>query len=238
MSVTTTTTQVRRTRRQTEEERSPALTVLRLLGGWATLGVLAWLLWTPGHWAMLLLAWVGLTILADEFGGWFGYIGAVLGGLPFFSPSGAPDQWPVVLPLVGGALLALLLVKHSGGMFVLPFAGAVYALPLLAIARFGTKLDPGLTLPANSTFQRAALLGMVAGLAFSFVRQLVGVILRYSARKRVTQTTTVTNTVFLDEEEGELAPPEVSTLPPGEDPVAEAESPAPSKGRKTGRHKR
>lgn len=121
----------------------------------------------------------------------------------------------MALPLVGGALLALLLVKHSGGLFVLPFAGAVYALPLLAIARFGTKLDPELTLPAKSTFQRAALLAMVAGLAFSFVRQLVGVLLRYSARKRVTQTTTVTNTVFLDEENEVEGPAVDTSVTPG-----------------------
>lgn len=171
---------------------SPLWTVLRLLGGWATLGLLAYLLWTPenpvvGGWAERLLAWVLLTILADEFGGWFGYIGVLLGGLPFFAPADIGAQWPVILPLVGGALLALLLVKHSGGAFVLPFAALIFALPLLALGRYGTKLDPELTLPGNSTFQFAALAAMLAGLAFSFVRQLVGVAVRYSRRRRAAQ---------------------------------------------------
>nr|WP_246580272.1 hypothetical protein [Deinococcus aestuarii] len=140
--------------------------------------------WPPTDWPMRLLFWVGLTILADEFGGWFGYLGAALGGLPFFVPALLTSQWAVIVPLVGGALLALLLVKHSGGAFVLPFAAAVFALPLLAVGRYGTKLDPELTLPANATFQRTALTAMLAGLAFSFVRQLVGVAWRYGRRRR------------------------------------------------------
>ncbi|BDP41523.1 hypothetical protein DAETH_14920 [Deinococcus aetherius] len=165
---------------------SPVWTVLRLLGGWVTVAALAYLLWTwpPADWSMRLLFWVGLTILADEFGGWFGYLGAVLGGLPFFVPELLTPQWTVIVPLVGGALLALLLVKHSGGAFVLPFAAAVFALPLLAVGRYGTKLDPELTLPGNATFQRTALTAMLAALAFSFVRQLVGVAWRYAARRR------------------------------------------------------
>lgn len=172
---------------------SPVWTVLRLLGGWAAVAALAYLLWTwpPGDWPTRLLFWVGLTILADEFGGWFGYMGAVLGGLPFFVPELLTPQWAVTLPLVGGALLALLLVKHSGGAFVLPFAAAIFALPLLAVGRYGTKIDPGLTLPANATFQRTALTAMLAGLAFSFVRQLVGVAWRYGRRRRARRAAAV-----------------------------------------------
>ncbi|EYB67764.1 hypothetical protein DEIPH_ctg033orf0204 [Deinococcus phoenicis] len=169
---------------------SPVWTVLRLLGGWALVGLLAYLLWTPGAWSAKLLAWVLLTILADEFGGWFGYIGALLGGLPFFAPGALPEQWPVIVPLVGGALLALLLVKHSGGAFVLPFAAVIFTLPLLALGRFGTKLDPTLTLPGNATFQKTALTAMLAGLAFSFVRQLTGVALRYRTRRQAARVTT------------------------------------------------
>lgn len=190
---------------------SPFWTVLRLLGGWAMLALLAYLLWTPGNpvvgggWAERLLAWVLLTILADEFGGWFGYFGVLLGGLPFFAPGELGTQWPVILPLVGGALLALLLVKHSGGAFVLPFAAVIFALPLLAVGRYGTKLDPGLTLPGTATFQRAALSAMVAGLAFSFVRQLVGVAVRYSRRRRAARSAALAA--------ARVAPPPVESAP-------------------------
>jgi len=163
---------------------SPLWTALRLLGGWATLGVLAYFMWTPGDWPVRLLAWVLLTILADEFGGWFGYLGAALGGLAFFAPAAPPAQWAVIVPLVGGVLVALLLVKHSGGAFVLPFAALVFAVPLLVVGRYGTRIDPGLTLPGNATFQRTALAAMLLGVGFSFVRQLIGVALRYGARRR------------------------------------------------------
>lgn len=161
--------------------------VLRLLGGWAAVGLLAYRMWTPGEWPALLFAWVLLTILADEFGGWFGYIALLLGGLAFFAPVAAPEQWTVIVPLVGGALLALLLVKHSGGAFVLPFAAGMFALPLLALGRFGTALDPGLTLPAGATFQRTALTAMLLGVALSFVRQLATAAWRYGARRRSAQ---------------------------------------------------
>lgn len=207
----------RRTRRAPEPVRvRPLWTFLRLLGGWATVAVLAYLMWTPGDWPTRLLAWVGLTILADEFGGWFGYIGAVLGGLPFFADAAPPAQWAVIVPLVGGALIALLLVKHSGGAFVLPFAAAVFALPLLAVGRYGTKVDPELTLPANATFQRTALTAMVAGLAFSFVRQLVGVAWRYGARRRARRAALASAPVVIVEEETvELPAPTPPARPSG-----------------------
>lgn len=169
-----------------EEEaphRTRFLTFLRLLAGWAVLGVLAYVMWTPGEWQNSLLLWVFLVILADEFGGWFGYLGLLLGGLGYFSPSAPPAQWLIILPLVGGALMALLLVKHSGGVLVLPFAGLLFAGTLLAVARFGTKFDPTLTLPANDTFLRAALIAMLAGLGFSLVRQLAGLWLRRRGRQ-------------------------------------------------------
>lgn len=177
---------------------SPALTFLRLLGGWAVVALLAYVMWTPGDWPLRLLAWVGLTILADEFGGWFGYIGVVLGGLAFLAPAAPPAQWAIIVPLVGGALLALLLVKHSGGPFVLPFAAAIFALPLLAVGRYGTRIDPELTLPANATFQRTALTAMLAGVAFSFVRQLVGLLMRRRARQRAMRASLPVPPVSLD----------------------------------------
>lgn len=164
-----------------EEEaphRTRFLTFLRLLGGWAVLGALAYTMWTPSEWQNSLLLWVFLVILADEFGGWFGYLGLLLGGLGYLSPSLPPAQWLVVLPLVGGALMALLIVKHSGGVLVLPFAGLLFAGTLLAVARFGSKFDPELKLPSDATFLRSALISMIAALGFSLVRQLVGLWLR------------------------------------------------------------
>ncbi|PNY80379.1 hypothetical protein [Deinococcus koreensis] len=175
---------LRRVRTPAEERhRAQFLGFLRLFGGAATLLVLAYFMWTPGEWPTRLLAWVALTILADEFGGWFGYVGVLLGGLGYLSPEAQPAQWLVILPLVGGALFALLLVKHSGGPLVLPFAALLFGGTLLAVGRFGPKIDPQLTLPANATFQRTALIAMLAGLTFSFVRQLIGIIWRLRARQ-------------------------------------------------------
>ena len=119
-----------------------------------------------------------LTLLADEAGGWYGYLGAALGGLPFFSNHAPPEQWWIVLPLVGTALTASLIVKHSGGPLVLPFAFVLFGLPILAAQRLRSSLDTTLTLPGNPTFQRAALGMAAAALAFSFVRQAVGIMLR------------------------------------------------------------
>lgn len=240
MTGTASPTQPKRRARPTPDPArlSPLWTVLRLLGGWATVAALAYVLWTwpPTDWPTRLLLWVGLTILADEFGGWFGYIGAALGGLPFFVPELLTPQWTVIVPLVGGALLALLLVKHSGGAFVLPFAAAVFALPLLAVGRYGTKLDPELTLPGNATFQRTALTAMLAGLAFSFVRQLVGVAWRYRARRRAQRAALavtapavpVTSTPPAPAESPEVIP---ATAAPEEEPVN-----LPARHRESGRH--
>lgn len=216
-------------------ELSPVWTLLRLLGGWALVGLLAYFLWVPSDWSTRLLAWVLLTILADEFGGWFGYIGALLGGLPFFAPEGAAVQWTVIVPLVGGALLALLLVKHSGGAFVLPFAGVIFALPLLALARYGTKLDPGLTLPTNETFLRTALTAMLTGLAFSCVRQLTGLAWRYRVRRRASQEaagTTPAQGAAGTTPEVALTAKTITAAPaPEELPVDPATSPSPGRHR-------
>ncbi|GGM04967.1 hypothetical protein [Deinococcus aerophilus] len=166
-----------------EPYRNGFLTFLRLFGGWALLLGLAYVMWTPGEWPNDLLLWTLLVVLADEFGGWFGYLGVALGGLGYVSPNPPPAEWLIILPLVGGALTALLLVKHSGGPFVLPFAGALYAGTLLAVARFGTKFDPEMKLPSNDTFLRSALLAVAVGLGFSFVRQLIGLYLRRRAAR-------------------------------------------------------
>lgn len=157
--------------------------LLRLVLGGLLLLALAYYMWTPHNWPEKLFVWVLLTILADEFDGWFGYLGVLAAGLAFVSPHAPPAQWLIIVPLIGGSLFALLLVKHSGGPFVLPFAGAVYMLPMLAAARFGAKLDPTLTLPANEEFQRNATLAMLIGLGISLIRHIVQWALRVRERK-------------------------------------------------------
>ncbi|PTA69054.1 hypothetical protein [Deinococcus arcticus] len=158
--------------------------LIHLLGGVLVLGLLAYFMWTPGEWTTRLFAWVLLTIVADEFGGWYGYGGLALGALGYLSPVTPPEQWSVILPLVGGALGGLLLLKHSGGLFVLPFAGVLFAGTLLVAARLGTRLDPELTLPARVEFQRTALVALGLGLLVSAVRQTVDWVLRVRARRR------------------------------------------------------
>lgn len=169
----------------TPEARNRArfLDFLRVFAGLALLGVLAYLLWTPGMWTTKLMAWVLVTLLADELGGWFGYIGLGLGVLGLLAPETPLQQWLVIFPLIGGALMALLLVKHSGGAFVLPFGALLFAAVVLGVGRYGAKIDPTLKLPANESFQLAAILPMLAGVAFSFVRQLVQTFVRYQARR-------------------------------------------------------
>lgn len=147
---------------------------LRIAGGLVTLGLLLTALQSGLEWTSLLFVWVLLTIIADEFGGWFGYAGALLGLLTLTAPGQNPDDWSILLPLVGGPLLGLLLVKHSGGWLVLPFAAAVFALPLLAASRFEDRLlDPNLLLVAAPDMQRSAVLAMLIGLGLSLVRQFV-----------------------------------------------------------------
>lgn len=159
---------------------------LRLLGGWATVAALAYFLWIPNKdwgWLTLLFGWVLLTLLADEFAGWFGYFGLALGILPFFWKT-PPEQWYVVFPLLAGALFALLIVKHSGGPFVLPFGAAIYAGAILGVGKLGEKLDPSLTLFNSPIFHRTALMAMAIGVGFSFLRQLISMIWRwYKARQ-------------------------------------------------------
>ncbi|WP_155297956.1 hypothetical protein [Deinococcus kurensis] len=180
-----------RTRRARRDRRpdapppriTPGRALAHLLGGLITLAVLAYFQWTPGEWPVRLLTWVALTIIADEFDGWYGYAALVLGGLGYFSPVTPPEQWSVILPLVGGALAGVLLIKHSGGLFVLPFAAALYAGVIIGMGRFATTLDGSLTLPTNEEFQRTALIAMIIGLTVSAVRRVVSLILRARARR-------------------------------------------------------
>lgn len=158
--------------------RDRNLNLLKLLWGAALILLLAYTLWQPGDWPLKLGLWVLLTLLADEAGGWYGYLGTALGVLPYLSNHAPPGQWLIILPLVGAALIAGLIVKHSGGPLVLPFAWALFALPILLTQKVGPSLDSTLTLPGNAVFQRASL-GMAAlALTFSLVRQALGIYLR------------------------------------------------------------
>ncbi|GHG07837.1 hypothetical protein GCM10017783_20540 [Deinococcus piscis] len=145
----------------------------RMVGGLVTLALLLAALSSGWSWSSVLFAWVLLTIVADEFGGWFGYIAAFMGVLTLLLGNQPAEVWNVVLPLVGGALLALLVVKHSGGWGVLPFAGAVFALPIIGAAQFGHLLDENLLLVADPDLARSAILAMLVGLGISLVRQFI-----------------------------------------------------------------
>ena len=167
--------------------RSGLWTFLRLLGGWATVAALAYLLWTPSTecgWPTLLFGWVLLTLLADEFAGWFGYMALALGILPLLHGAATPEQWYIILPLIGGAMFALLIMKHSGGPFVLPFGALIFAGTILGAAKFGLKIDPTLKLPASALFQRMALMPTLIMVSLSFVRQLIAMLLRWQAARR------------------------------------------------------
>ena len=170
-----------------QADRKALWTFLRVLLGLALLAGLAYFLWTPGVWTNKLFVWVLLTILADECAGWFGYLGLALGALVLLAPGTAPERWFVVLPLVGAALFALLLLKHSGGPFVVPFAGLIYAGAVLGADKLGHSLDTPIKLLGSEEFRRVALLPMIIGLAFSFVRQLVNMLLRWQSRRRATR---------------------------------------------------
>lgn len=146
---------------------------IRLFGGVGALLLLLLAIHAGWSWSSLLLAWVLLAFIADEFGGYFGYVAALMGLLILKAPGQDPAQWKILLPLVGGALLASLIVKHSGGWLVLPFAAAVFLLPFYAASEYGHLLDPNLLALGDPELMRAAGVGMVVGLGISFVRQFV-----------------------------------------------------------------
>lgn len=203
--------------------RSGWWTFLRLLGGWLTVAALAYLLWMPSQdfgWIKMMFVWVLLTLLADEFAGWFGYMGLALGVLPFLY-SGTPEQWFVVFPLIGGALFALLIMKHSGGPFVLPFGAVLFVGAILASAKFGVKLDPSLKLPASRSFQEAAVLPMLGVVGFSFLRQLISMLWRWNARRRASR-------VLISSAAAVPATPAPPTLTPAAPSQASSSQTAPS----------
>lgn len=178
----------------TPANRRALLTFLRLFAGLCILAGLAFFLWTPGAWQNKLFVWVLLTILADECAGWFGYAGVALGLIVLFAPGATPEQWFVILPLIGAALFALLLLKHSGGPFVLPFAGLIFTGAVLAADRVGGIIDTPIRLLGSPEFQRMSVLPMVIGLGVSFVRQSVSGLLRWSARRRVAASASASST--------------------------------------------
>lgn len=146
--------------------------VAKLLIGLLLLSSLAYFLWTKGDWKAQIFIWVLITILADELGGWFGYIALCLIALVFFAPYQMANEWFAITPLVGGALCALLMVKHSGKILVLPFAGLIFYGTIWAAEFISPRLDSSMKLTSNTDFQRMAVLAMLIGLGFSFLRQL------------------------------------------------------------------
>ncbi len=137
-------------------------------------------------WYTKLGGWVLLVWLADECGGWFGYVAAILGAAPFFSGligygPDAPIQWTVAYPLVLVGLLAALLVKHAGGPLVLPISVLLLVLPIVAARVLGPSLDAGITLPSIPKFLDYTLWPGVLGAAVS----LTVAVLRRARRRQV-----------------------------------------------------
>ena len=154
--------------------------------GLACLGALIYSFTLPLDWQTRLIVWILLTFLADEAGNWFGYSAIPLGVLPLLPAgtipllplSAATEQWWIIFPLVATALLACLLMKHAGGPFVLPFAAALFALPILAAERLAPLVDPTIKFPANAQFQNLAFIAAGIGLLLSLIRQVAAAIIR------------------------------------------------------------
>lgn len=156
--------------------------------GLAALGVLAYAMTLPLDWQQKLVVWIVLTFVADEAGNWFGYsavpLGIIsLGALTFLPVAAVPEQWWIIFPLIAGALMAALVMKHAGGPLVLPFAAALFALPILAAARLAPLLDPSIKFPANHQFQKLAFIAAGIGLLISLIRQVAAGIVRARAER-------------------------------------------------------
>ncbi|TSA86117.1 hypothetical protein FNU79_07990 [Deinococcus detaillensis] len=156
--------------------------------GLLSLGALAYVMTLPLDWQTKLVAWIVLTLIADEAGNWFGYSAVVLGILPlgaislafwpFLPVASVPEQWWTIFPLIATALLACLVIKHAGGPFLLPFAAALFALPILAAAKLAPSVDATIKFPSNPEFQKLAFIAAGIGLTVSLVRQVVAALLR------------------------------------------------------------
>lgn len=173
----------RPTRAQRLRAQALRQNLLRTVWGGAMLALLVFALTLPVGWQPKLAAWVLLVLLADAGANWFGYAGVLLGLLPFLSNQAPPEQWWTIFPLIGGSLLAALVVKHAGALLALPFSFAVFVLPTLAIQRLGPSLDPTLTLPGNAVFQRTAVQMAALGLLFNALVWVVVLIRRRLLRR-------------------------------------------------------
>lgn len=168
-----------------QPQRSAALVASLWVIGVLCLAALAFMfaMKAPPPWRTLALAWVLLTYLADEAGNWFGYLAALLGALPFVLGT-APEQWFMVFPLLVSGLIASLLLKHAGGLLLLPFAAAAFALPILATAKLAPYLDDTVKLAGSHAFQNRVFLAAGIGLGLSLLRQLTELVLRRRAQRR------------------------------------------------------
>ena len=156
--------------------------------GLASLGVLAYAMTLPLDWQQKLVVWILLTFIADEAGNWFGYsavpLGIIaLGALPFLPASAVPEQWWVIFPLIAGALLAALAMKHAGGPLVLPFSAVLFAVPIIAAAKAAPFLDASMKFPANVQFQKLAFIAAGIGLLISLIRQVAAATVRARANR-------------------------------------------------------
>ncbi len=164
--------------------------------GLVTLGALVLVLNAPYSWIIKLMVWVVLTYIADEAGNWFGYLAIPLGAIPFFLTT-MPEQWYVVFPLIASALTASLLLKHAGGLLVLPFAAAAFAAPIILATKLTPHLDPSITLLGNHTFEQRAFLAMGIGLGISLLRQVIE-LSKNASRRRPSVVVTTTSLVIGD----------------------------------------
>ena len=89
-----------------------------------------------------------------------------------------PEQWWVIFPLIAGALLAALAMKHAGGPLVLPFAAVLFAVPIIAAAKAAPFLDASMKFPANAQFQKLAFIAAGIGLLISLIRQVAAAMVR------------------------------------------------------------
>ncbi|WP_293914751.1 hypothetical protein [Deinococcus sp.] len=159
-------------RRDPARARHVAFVASMWVLGLAALGVLAYAMTLPLSWPQKLAIWVVLTFVADEAGNWFGYAAIPLGVLPLVLLKTPPEQWWVIFPLIATSLLACLVMKHAGGPFVLPFAAALFAVPIIGVAFIAPRLDASITFPANNQFQQVAFIAAGVGLLISLIRQV------------------------------------------------------------------
>lgn len=144
--------------------------------GFLILGVLVWLMgFAKLNWTVYLSCWVvGTLLLAEWAGKGFSYLGLASGGLVFANdPALAKDlleTWWICAPVVTGALWLYLLIRHLGGVGVIPLAALGYVAPWLLYRLLLPKLDDFsgsdslLKIPIGEAFSRAFLGSLLTGL--------------------------------------------------------------------------